>query len=49
MKAVPVMTTDAEAVAFLDQDPSTLDITQFRPLTWETAAKPSACAPGVRR
>ncbi|MBC7740392.1 MAG: hypothetical protein H7245_25015 [Candidatus Saccharibacteria bacterium] len=36
---VPVITTDAEAEAFLDQDLSALDPTQFRPLTWETAAK----------
>ena len=34
MKTVPPMTTDAEAEAFLDQDLSTLDFTQFRPLTW---------------
>ena len=39
MKTVPVMTTDAEAEAFLAQDLSTLDFTQFRPLTWETAPK----------
>jgi predicted DNA binding CopG/RHH family protein len=39
MKTVPVMTTDEEAEAFLDQDLSTLDFTQFRPVTWETAAK----------
>ena len=39
MKTVPLMTTDAEAEAFLDQDLSTLDFTQFRPLTWETAPK----------
>ena len=39
MKTVPLMTTDAEAEAFLDQDLSTLDFTQFRPFTWETAAK----------
>ena len=39
MKTVPLMTTDAEAEAFLDQDLSTLDFTQFRPLTWELAPK----------
>jgi predicted DNA binding CopG/RHH family protein len=39
MKTVPIMTTDAEAEAFLDQDLSDLDFSQFRPMTWETAAK----------
>jgi predicted DNA binding CopG/RHH family protein len=39
MKTVPNMTTDAEAEAFLDKDLSTLDPSQFRPLTWETAPK----------
>jgi len=39
MKTVPIITTDAEAEAFLDQDLSTLDFAQFRPLTWETAPK----------
>lgn len=39
MKTVPIMTTDAETEAFLAQDLSTLDFTQFRPLTWETSAK----------
>ncbi len=37
--SVPVMTTDAEAEAFLAQDLSNLDPTQFRPLSWETAPK----------
>ena len=36
---VPIMTTDAEAEAFLAQDLSALDITQFRPLTWEADLK----------
>jgi predicted DNA binding CopG/RHH family protein len=36
---VPVMTTDAEAEAFLAQDLSALDLTQFRPLTWEANPK----------
>ena len=36
---VPIMTTDAEAEAFLAQDLSSLDLTQFRPLTWETNPK----------
>jgi predicted DNA binding CopG/RHH family protein len=39
MKTVPILTTDAEAEAFLDQDLSTLDFTQFRPLTWEADPK----------
>ena len=37
--SVPVMTTDAEAETFLDQDLSRLDPAQFRPLTWESAPK----------
>jgi predicted DNA binding CopG/RHH family protein len=36
---VPVMNTDEEAEAFLAQDLSDLDPSQFRPLTWETAPK----------
>lgn len=36
---VPVITTDEEAEAFLDQDLSALDPAQFRPLTWETSPK----------
>ena len=36
---VPVMTTDEEAEAFLAEDLSALDSTQFRPLTWETTPK----------
>ena len=39
MKTVPTMTTDAEAQAFLNQDLSTLDFTQFRPVSWETSPK----------
>ena len=39
MKTVPVMTTDAEAEAFLDQDLSDLDFSQFKPISWETAPK----------
>lgn len=34
-RKVPLMTTDEEAEAFLDRDPSELDMTQFRPLDWE--------------
>lgn len=35
-KSVPVLATDAEAEAeaFLDQDLSALDFSQFRPLHW---------------
>ena len=39
MKTVPLMTTDAEAEAFLDQDLSDLDFSQFKPISWETAPK----------
>ena len=39
MKTVPPMTTDAEAEAFLDQDLSDLDFTQFRPVSWEVEPK----------
>lgn len=38
-KAVPVMTTDEEAEAFLAQDLSGLDPAQFKPLMWEAQAK----------
>lgn len=38
-KTVPVMTTDAEAEAFLEQDLSDLDFSQFKALVWETAPK----------
>ena len=33
------MITDEEAEAFLDQDLSDLDLSQFLPLTWETSPK----------
>jgi predicted DNA binding CopG/RHH family protein len=33
------MTTDAEAEAFLDQDLSDLDFSQFRRITWEAEPK----------
>ena len=39
MKKVPIMTTDEEAEAFLDQDLSDLDFSQFRPLNWELHPK----------
>ncbi len=38
-RKVPVMTTDEEAEAFLDQDLSDLDYSQFKPLTWEAEPK----------
>ena len=38
-KSVPVMTTDEEAEAFLEQDLSDLDFSQFRAMVWETAPK----------
>jgi predicted DNA binding CopG/RHH family protein len=36
---VPHMTTDAEAEAFLDQDLSGLDFTQFKPARFELRGK----------
>jgi predicted DNA binding CopG/RHH family protein len=38
-RKVPVMTTDEEAEAFLDQDLSGLLYSQFKPLTWEAEPK----------
>ncbi len=38
-RSVPVMTTDDEAEAFLEQDLSDLDFSQFKTLVWETAPK----------
>ena len=38
-RTVPEMTTDEEAEAFLDQDLSDLDFTQFRPADWERLPK----------
>lgn len=38
-KSVPVLTTDAEAEAFLDQDLSGLDFSQFKPLRFESLPK----------
>ena len=38
-KFVPIMTTDEEAEAFLDQDLSDLDLAQFVPLDWERHLK----------
>ena len=39
MRTVPVMTTDEEAEAFLDQDLSDLDFSQFKKVNWELLAK----------
>jgi predicted DNA binding CopG/RHH family protein len=39
MRKVPVMTTDAEAEAFLDQDLSDLDFSQFKSAQFEFTAK----------
>ena len=36
---VSVMTTDQEAEAFLEQDLSDLNYSQFKPLNWELLAK----------
>ncbi|AZL58712.1 hypothetical protein EI545_07590 [Tabrizicola piscis] len=38
-KTVPVMSTDEEAETFLERDLSDLDVSQFKPLTWESAPK----------
>ncbi len=38
-RSVPVLKTDAEAEAFLDQDLSTLDPAQFRPMRFESLPK----------
>lgn len=38
-KTVPVMTTDEEAEAFLEQDLSDLDPSQFVPFDWERQFK----------
>jgi predicted DNA binding CopG/RHH family protein len=39
MKKVPVLKTDAEAEAFLDQDLSDLDFSQFKPMRFEFQPK----------
>ena len=39
MKRVPRMTTDEEAEAFLDQDLSDLDFSQFKPVHFEFEKK----------
>ena len=42
MKQVPEFKTDAEAEAFLEQDLSDLDFTQFKPMRFEIARKEAA-------
>jgi predicted DNA binding CopG/RHH family protein len=39
MKTVPRMTTDEEAEAFLEQDLSDLDFSQFKKVNWEALKK----------
>jgi predicted DNA binding CopG/RHH family protein len=39
VRKVPHMKTDAEVEAFLDQDPSGLDFSQFKPIRFELAGK----------
>ena len=39
LRQVPLMTTDEEVEAFLDQDLSDLDFSQFKPANFEFAAK----------
>jgi predicted DNA binding CopG/RHH family protein len=39
MKKVPILKTDEEAEAFLDQDLSDLDFSQFKPVRFEFQAK----------
>jgi predicted DNA binding CopG/RHH family protein len=38
-RKVPIMTTDQEAEAFLDQDLSDLDFSQFKPVRFEFEVK----------
>jgi predicted DNA binding CopG/RHH family protein len=39
MRKVPILRTDEEAEAFLDQDLSDLDFSQFKPVQFEFTAK----------
>ncbi len=39
LRQVPIMTTDEEAEAFLEQDLSDLDFSQFKPVHFEFAKK----------
>ena len=42
MKKVPTLKTDQEAEAFLNQDLSNLDFSQFKPMRFEFAPKSTA-------
>jgi len=42
MKRVPEFTSDAQAEAFLEQDLSDLDFSQFKPMRFEFAKKESS-------
>lgn len=42
MKRVPKLKADTEAEAFLEQDLSDLDFTQFKPMRFEVAKKEAA-------
>lgn len=42
MKRVPEFKTDDQAEAFLEQDLSSLDFTQFKPMRFEVARKEAA-------
>jgi len=42
MKRVPEFKTDAEAEAFLEQDLSALDFSQFKPMRFEVVKKEAA-------
>ena len=42
MKKVPTLKTDQEAEAFLDQDLSNLDFSQFKPMRFEFSPKSTA-------
>jgi len=39
MKKVPILETDAEAEAFLEQDLAELDFSRFRRINWEAEPK----------
>ena len=45
---IPHMPTDEEAEAFLDQDLSDLDFTEFQPFAWERLRKTARIRPSSR-
>ncbi|TQM92685.1 CopG family antitoxin [Roseinatronobacter monicus] len=47
--SVPVFTTDKDAEDFLDQDLSTLDVSQFKPTRFEEQPKPAQPIKRTRR